>query len=120
MLGTGLGTVRSPILDRESRRFEHVFRRPRAEITHADKRRVRLRCEAALPYQGIPGQPAQPARQTKTGIQAPRPPQPPKPPPKAVPPTPAEPPEPPQPRADGGQRRPVKQPKQVKREICAK
>ena len=52
-------------------------------ITHADLRRIRLRSEAALPYQGIPAKPAQPAKRTRTGIQAPRPPQPPKPPPTA-------------------------------------
>jgi hypothetical protein len=39
-----------------------------SEITHADMRRIRLRSEAALPYQGIPAKPAQPACQTRTGI----------------------------------------------------
>jgi hypothetical protein len=38
--------------------------------THADMRRIRLRSEAALPYQGIPAKPAQPAKRTRTGIQA--------------------------------------------------
>src|SRR5512135_3594631 len=90
------------------------------EITSADRRRIRLRSEAALPYQGIPGQPAQPARRTRTGIQAPRPPQPPKPPPKAVPPAPAEPPEPPQPPSDGGEHNPPKQVKQPKQVIKSK
>jgi hypothetical protein len=89
-------------------------------ITSADHRRIRLRSEAALPYQGIPAKPAQPAKRTRTGVQAPRPPQPPKPPPKAVPPTPAEPAEPPQPRADGGQLRPPKQAKRAKPETVSK
>src|SRR5512135_74811 len=85
-----------------------------SEITHVDRCRIRLRTESPQPdpYRGILPKPAQPAKRTRTGVQAPLPPQPPKPPPKAVPPTPADPPEPPQPRADGGQRRPVKQPRQ--------
>jgi hypothetical protein len=89
-------------------------------ITHADMRRIRLRSEAALPYQGIPAKPAQPARQTKTGIQAAQPPQPPQPPPRPVPPTPADPPEPPQPAEEGPKLRPPKQVKQPKREITSK
>jgi hypothetical protein len=91
-----------------------------SEITHADRCRIRLRAEAALPYQGIPPKQPQPAKRTRTGVQAARPPQPPQPPPRAVPPTPSEPPEPPQPPEEGGEPKPSKQPKQVKQVIKSK